>query len=75
VRTTEVRIIDEDDFGGLLKNMRLWLDAHRFEPMSFNYFYLDPGMIIRVLFNVDDEAEAFAQQFGGSPPSRPPVRS
>jgi hypothetical protein len=75
VRTTEVRISDEDNFGGLLKNMRLFLDAHRFEPMSFTYFDLDPGMIIRVSFNIDDEAEAFAQEFGGSPPSRPPIQS
>jgi hypothetical protein len=64
VRTTEVRITDEDDFGGLLKNMRLWLDTHRFEPSSFTYYYLNPGMTIRVLFDVDDEAEAFAHEFG-----------
>jgi hypothetical protein len=73
VRTTEVRITDEDDFGGMLKNMRLWLDEHRFEPMSFTYFDLEPGMVIRVLFNVDGEAEAFAQRFGGLPLSLKPA--
>jgi len=75
VRTTEVRITDEDDFGGLLKNMRLWLDTHRFEPSSFTYFSLNPGMMIRVLFDVDDEANAFAHEFGGSPPIRPSIQS
>ena len=45
--------------------MRLWLDERRFEPSSFTYFYLDPGMMIRVAFKLAEEAEAFAQEFRG----------
>lgn len=65
MQTAEVRISD-DDFGGRLKDMRLWLDERRFEPSVFTYFYLDPGMMVRVLFDIDNEALAFAQEFGGS---------
>jgi hypothetical protein len=65
VHTAEVRISD-DDFGGRLKEMQVWLEGRRFEPLAFTYFYLDPGMMVRVSFNSDDQAEAFAVQFGGS---------
>ena len=65
MQTAEVRISD-DDFGQRLKDMRLWLDGRRFEPSVFTYFYLDPGMMVRVSFDSDDQAEAFADEFGGS---------
>jgi hypothetical protein len=65
VQTAEVRISD-DDFGQRLKDMRLWLDRRRFEPSAFTYFYLDPGMMVRVCFDVDYEARAFAEEFGGT---------
>jgi hypothetical protein len=65
VLTAEVQISD-DDFGRRLKDMRLWLDGRGFEPSSFTYFYLDPGMMVRVLFKIDDEAAAFAAAFAGS---------
>jgi hypothetical protein len=65
VPTAEVRIPEEEDFGGRLTAMRRWLDEHRFEPSTFTYFYLDPGMMIRVSFSVADEAGAFAEEFGG----------
>jgi len=66
MRTTELRISDEEDLTKRLQEMRVWLDAHQFEPSTFTYFYLDPGMVVRVLFTVDTEAEAFASEFGGS---------
>ncbi|HXC91859.1 MAG TPA: hypothetical protein VNV18_16985 [Stellaceae bacterium] len=65
MQTAEVRIVDDDDFGERLKDMRLWLDGQEFEPSTFTYFYLDPGMMIRVSFESDGEAEAFAREFGG----------
>jgi hypothetical protein len=65
VQTAEVRISDDEDFVGRLLDMRVWLDDNRFQPSTFTYFYLEPGMMIRVLFNNDDEAAAFADEFGG----------
>lgn len=65
MQTAEVRISD-DDFGQRLKDMRLWLDGRRFEPSVFTYFYLNPGMMVRVAFGIEDEAAAFANEFGGT---------
>lgn len=66
VRVTEVRILDEYDLAERLTDMRVWLDEHHYEPSTFTYFFLDPGMKIRVSFKLDDEAEEFAEKFGGS---------
>jgi len=66
VRTTEVPLFDENDLTGRLRDMRVWLDERRYEPSTFTYFFLDPGMKIRVTFKIDREAEAFAQEFGGT---------
>lgn len=65
MRTAEVRISDDEDLVERLKDMRVWLDGHRFEPSTFTYFYLEPGMMIRVAFDIDEEARAFADRFGG----------
>jgi hypothetical protein len=65
VQTAEV-LMSDDDFGQRLKDMRLWLDGRQFEPSVFTYFYLDPGMMVRVSFDSDVQAEAFADEFGGS---------
>ena len=66
MRTTEVHLPDENDLAGRLTDMRIWLDKHRYEPSTFTYFFLDPGMKIRVTFKIDGEANAFAQKFDGS---------
>ena len=62
----EVRIAPDDDFGALLREMRIWLDRHQFVPSTFTYFDLDPGMSIQVSFTRREEAEVFARRFGGS---------
>jgi hypothetical protein len=61
-----VPLFDENDLARRLTDMRVWLDERRYEPSTFTYFFLDPGMKIRVTFKIDLEAEAFAQRFGGS---------
>jgi hypothetical protein len=65
VRTTEVHIHDGNDLVERLTDMRVWLDKHRYEPSTFTYFFVDPGMRIRVAFKIAEEAEAFAHQFRG----------
>ena len=66
MRTTEIPLPDENDLAERLTDMQVWLDEHRYEPSTYVYFFLDPGMKIRVSFKIDDQAEAFAQRFGGS---------
>jgi hypothetical protein len=63
MRTTEVHLPDENDLAGRLTDMRIWLDKHRYEPSTFTYFFLDPGMKICVAFKLAAEAEVFAQEF------------
>ena len=76
MHTAEVRIAADDDFGDRLKEMRLWLDAKRFAPTTFTYFFRPPGTTLRVSFDIENEAVAFALKFDGilvnaSDPCRP----
>jgi hypothetical protein len=64
VPDAEIRITDAD-FADRLKDMRCWLDANRYAPSTFTYFFLFPGMKVRISFDNDHEAIAFADQFGG----------
>jgi hypothetical protein len=66
VRTAELHITGDDDFVQRLTDIRVWLDERRFEPSTFTYLFLYRGMKIRVSFANDDEAGAFADEFGGS---------
>jgi hypothetical protein len=63
---TEVRIPEGSDLVERLTDMRVWLDEHRYEPSTFTYFFVPPGMKIRVSFRVEDEATEFAERFDGS---------
>ena len=45
--------------------MRLWLDDHRYEPSTFTYSEDGQDMVIRVVFEIDDEAAAFSKRFNG----------
>ena len=65
VRIAEVCIPD-DNLVERLTDIRVWLDEHHYKPSTFTYFFFHPGMMIRVLFKIDDEAKAFAQECGGS---------
>ncbi|MGH7059521.1 MAG: hypothetical protein ACREFH_03970 [Stellaceae bacterium] len=65
MQTAEVRVAGSDLFQ-LLTEMGVWLDGRRCEPSSFTYFYLGPGLKIRIVFETGDDARAFAQKFGGS---------
>jgi hypothetical protein len=64
VSAAEVQIADAD-FADRLRDMRIWLDAKCFQPTTFTYFYLFPGMRVRISFDNDNEAVAFAERFGG----------
>ena len=65
VQITEVCILDDDDLFERLTGMREWLENHRFNPSTYTYFFLDPGIKIHVAFKITGEAETFAQQFQG----------
>jgi hypothetical protein len=64
LHTTEIRVANAA-FTGEMTRMRTWLDSRRFEPAVFRYDHVDGSVVIRVDFSVADEADAFAQEFGG----------
>jgi len=53
------------DLAGQMTAMRLWLDDHRYEPSTFTYSEDGQDMVIRVVFEIDDEAAAFSMRFSG----------
>jgi hypothetical protein len=63
----EVRIAehDEDALTARMTAMREWLDHRRFEPSTFRYVFIAPGILFRVDFSVEAAAVAFATEFGG----------
>jgi hypothetical protein len=53
------------DLVSLLVEMRIWLDRHHVRETGFEHSLGGPGMTVRVSFNAEPQAEAFAQAFGG----------
>jgi hypothetical protein len=64
LHTTEIRAGDGDLVAHMTR-MREWLDSRRFEPAVFRYDHVDSSVIIRVDFAEEQEAVAFAHEFGG----------
>jgi hypothetical protein len=58
--------VTEDDLDGQMNRMRAWLDHRRFEPSSFRLGSAGGRQVVRVLFNTESEAAAFATEFGGT---------
>ena len=61
-----MRIPDGNDLVERLTDMRVWLDEHHYKPSTYTYFFVPPGMKIRVSFRVEDHAKKFAERFDGS---------
>jgi hypothetical protein len=45
--------------------MRVWLDERRYETSFFDYHQDIGGILLTVVFNLAEEAEAFANRFAG----------
>jgi hypothetical protein len=61
--------VTDRDLPNWMNQMRAWLDRKRLEPSSFRL--VDTPQTVRVTFNIEAEAEAFAAEFDGRllPPS------
>jgi hypothetical protein len=57
--------VTERDVPVRMRDMRVWLDTHRFEPSMFKLQIAGPGRIVEVNFKVRVQAEAFAARFAG----------
>jgi hypothetical protein len=67
MRTVEIRL-DRADLRDHMSAMRAWLDERRYETSDFNC-HEDigdiGGILLTVVFNLAEEAEAFANRFAG----------
>jgi len=60
------------ELSGAMAEMRMWLDARRFEPSVFCCREEGSGFVVLVDFKVTAEAGAFADRFSGQI-GRPPA--
>ena len=59
-------VVAADALPERMNRMRVWLDHQRYAPSRFQVFDEDEQSTgCRVYFNAEEEAVAFAQQFGG----------
>lgn len=63
----EIRLVDhtEEALTTRISAIQQWLDDREFEPSTFRYTFLDTGIMLRVDFNRESEAVAFANEFSG----------
>jgi hypothetical protein len=54
-----------DSFWELLLRVRDWVNAKNAHPRTFRYWFSEPDQILRVNFESEEQAQAFAQEFGG----------
>ena len=48
-----------------LTRVRGWLDAQDTQPTTFRYWLHEPETVLRVNFEAQEQAKAFAEAFGG----------
>ena len=65
LHSTKIRV-GNSDLAAQMIRMREWLDSCRVEPAAFRYDQVDSAVVIRVDFTVEQEAAAFAREFGGT---------
>ena|ERR1700693_2925643 len=63
----EIRLVErtEDALTTRISAIQEWLDDRGFEPSTFRYTFFDAGILLRVDFNLESEAIAFANKFSG----------
>ena len=66
--------LDRAELRDQMSAMRVWLDERRCETAVFNSHQATDGILLTVVLNLAEEAEAFAKRFGGRL-ARPGVRS
>jgi hypothetical protein len=63
--STELRFV-AGQFIERMNEMRTWLDSRHFEPTVFRYDHVADGVVIHIEFPLEDQATAFASEFGGT---------
>jgi hypothetical protein len=63
------------DWADLMADMRSWLDRRQIKVEEFSHTLLGRGVAVRVGFNTEDHAAAFATSFSGRLQSAEPHRA
>ena len=64
LHVVEIRFAGEDFKAGILR-VRGWLNCENARPSTFRYWLSEPDSVLRVNFEFEEQAQAFAQEFGG----------
>jgi hypothetical protein len=64
LHVVEIRFSAEN-FKDLIARLRSWLNDESFRPRTFHYSLCEPDSVLRVDFELETDAHAFAQAFGG----------
>jgi hypothetical protein len=64
LHAVEIRFAGEN-FRELISRVRGWLDDENFQPTTFRYWLSEPDSVLRVNFEYEEQAQIFAQTFGG----------
>ena len=64
LHVVEIRFAGET-FRDAISRVRRWLDDKNVEPTTFRYWLYEPDSVLRVNFELEEQAEAFAQAFQG----------
>jgi hypothetical protein len=63
----EIRLVESTEKALTIRltSIQRWLNNRGFEPSTFRYTFFDAGIVLRVDFNLESEAVAFANEFSG----------
>ena len=64
LHVVEIRFAGED-FKEVISRVRGWLNCENVQPSTFRYWLSEPDSVLRVNFEFEAQAQAFAQAFGG----------
>ena len=54
-----------ENFHDMIARLRVWLDHENLQQGTFRYSLTEPDSVLRVDFKAEEQAQAFAQAFGG----------
>ena len=64
LHVVEIRFAGER-FCDVITRVRDWLDDANVQPTTFRYWLYEPNSVLRVNFELEEQAEAFARAFHG----------
>jgi hypothetical protein len=64
MHTVEIPL-NRADLRDQMSAMRAWLDERRYETSVFNCYPDTAGILLTVVFNLAEDAQAFANRFAG----------